>query len=297
MSEAASTLPMVIKGDAADISSRPVVSGWFGMWWLIASEGALFAYLLFSYYYSLLQVGGSWPPEGPPSLRLALPNTFVLLASSLAVWFAERGIRRNELGQLLGGLIAALVLGLLFVGVQLTEWSNTDVRPQHASLWLILFHHHRLSHGPCHRGPIGARDAGLVDVCWPIGSPAPRASVDRRPLLAFRRCRLARRIYNVLPRPFDAVTHGIQHSSPGNAESPCAGAASRERMVGGFRHCRGTRCLGPASRDEFFRLQRSLLSRLHLSGCARHFELAHGDAHRQRRGVVHRRVSGLDILQ
>lgn len=122
MSETANTLPM--EGNADDASSRPIVSGWFGIWWLIASEGALFAYLLFSYYYSLLQAGGSWPPEGPPSLRLALPNTFVLLASSLAVWFAERGIRRNELGQLLGGLIAALVLGLLFVGVQLTEWSN-----------------------------------------------------------------------------------------------------------------------------------------------------------------------------
>lgn len=33
---------------------RRVSSGWFGMWWLIASEAALFAYLLFSYFYSML---------------------------------------------------------------------------------------------------------------------------------------------------------------------------------------------------------------------------------------------------
>jgi heme/copper-type cytochrome/quinol oxidase subunit 3 len=99
-------------------------SGWFGMWWLVATEGALFGYLLFSYFYSLLQADGPWPPEGPPSLALALPNTFVLLASSVAVWIGERGLGRNRSMQALCGLLAAFVLGAVFVAVQLVEWSN-----------------------------------------------------------------------------------------------------------------------------------------------------------------------------
>ena len=51
---------------------------------VIATEAALFAYLLFSYFYFASQCGDAWPPGGPLELRLALPNTAVLIASSLA---------------------------------------------------------------------------------------------------------------------------------------------------------------------------------------------------------------------
>lgn len=99
-------------------------SGWFGTWWLVATEAALFGYLLFGYVYSWLQASGPWPPDGPPPLTLALPNTFVLLASSVAVWVGARGLRRNNRTLLLIGLIVAFVLGAVFVGVQLKEWSD-----------------------------------------------------------------------------------------------------------------------------------------------------------------------------
>jgi heme/copper-type cytochrome/quinol oxidase subunit 3 len=58
------------------------------------------------------------------SIKLALPNTFVLLASSGAAVWAEIGIRRNETRRLSLGLLTALILGIIFVGVQLIEWHN-----------------------------------------------------------------------------------------------------------------------------------------------------------------------------
>jgi heme/copper-type cytochrome/quinol oxidase subunit 3 len=66
--------------------------GWWGAGTLIASEAALFAFLLFCYYYLGAINASGWLMEPAPSLKLALPNTVLLLASSAAAWFGERGI-------------------------------------------------------------------------------------------------------------------------------------------------------------------------------------------------------------
>jgi cytochrome c oxidase subunit 3 len=100
-------------------------SGWFGVWCAVATEGAIFVYLLFSYFYFASQAVRDWPPGGPPSLRLAGWNTLILLLSSAALIWAERsGARRAERGRLLGGLAVAFILGCVFASVQLAEWSN-----------------------------------------------------------------------------------------------------------------------------------------------------------------------------
>ena len=54
----------------------------------------------------------------PASIRV------ILLASSACVWAGERGIHRSRTGWAIAGLIAAIVLGTCFVGIQLIEWSN-----------------------------------------------------------------------------------------------------------------------------------------------------------------------------
>jgi heme/copper-type cytochrome/quinol oxidase subunit 3 len=106
-------------------------SGWYGVWTLVLTETAIFAYLLFGYFYLASQAEGDWPVGGPPSLALALPNTFVLLASSAALVFAERaGARRGKRAQLLGGLALAIVLGAGFVLVQLQEWQAKAFSPR-----------------------------------------------------------------------------------------------------------------------------------------------------------------------
>jgi heme/copper-type cytochrome/quinol oxidase subunit 3 len=99
-------------------------NGWWAMLFVILTEGALFAYLLFAYYYLAIQPHADWPPGGAPSMRLALPNTFILMASSVAAWWGERAIKRNSTGRLCIGLAVTIVLGLIFVGVQAAEWHN-----------------------------------------------------------------------------------------------------------------------------------------------------------------------------
>lgn len=100
-------------------------AGWWAILGGILTEAALFVFLLFSYYYLALQPHhGAWPPSGDPSFKLALPNTFILLASSVAVWFGEWGTKRgNRLVQLIG-LSCALVLGIAFVVIQVFEWKD-----------------------------------------------------------------------------------------------------------------------------------------------------------------------------
>lgn len=96
--------------------------GWWGAGTLIASESALFAYLLFAYFYTGAAAQPSWLLEPHPSFKLALPNTLLLLASSAAAWFGERGILKYRRAQALGGFGAAFLMGTVFVIVQWFEW-------------------------------------------------------------------------------------------------------------------------------------------------------------------------------
>jgi heme/copper-type cytochrome/quinol oxidase subunit 3 len=99
--------------------------GWWGMWLFILTEAALFAFLLFSYYYVTIQPHASaWPPGGAPSLRLALPNTVILILSSVAAWFGVEGAKQGHRAQQLAGLAIAFALGLAFAIIQVIEWGN-----------------------------------------------------------------------------------------------------------------------------------------------------------------------------
>jgi cytochrome c oxidase subunit 3 len=96
--------------------------GVWGMMTLIATEGSLFACLLFAYAFTAVQQARGWFPSAKPMLDLAGPNTVVLLASSVAVWWGERGLKAGKPRRLTLGLAVAIALGVAFVGVQLIEW-------------------------------------------------------------------------------------------------------------------------------------------------------------------------------
>ena len=98
--------------------------GWWAMVWTIATEAALFAFLLFSFFYLGSQSRSAWPPTGPLSLRLALPNTVILILSSVAYIWGERGIRAGNRTRLRAGLRIAFFLGLSFVIIQAIEWKH-----------------------------------------------------------------------------------------------------------------------------------------------------------------------------
>ena len=96
--------------------------GWWGVGTLVASEAALFIYLLFAYYYTGASAPPGWLLEPHPDLKLALPNTVLLLASSLVAWFGEQGVLKRRRGQALVGFGVAFGMGAVFTGVQWMEW-------------------------------------------------------------------------------------------------------------------------------------------------------------------------------
>ena len=114
--------------------------GWWGAGTLIASEAALFSYLLFSYYYLGATNPSGWVLEPTPALKLALPNTFLLIASSGAAWFGERGILKLNRAQALFGFGLAFLMGAGFTAVQLLEWHQRTYglgESSYASLYFL----------------------------------------------------------------------------------------------------------------------------------------------------------------
>ena len=97
--------------------------GWWGVLALIVTEGSLFGYLLFTYFYLASQTEQHWPPDGLPILLMPGVNTVILLASSVFVWASERCLQRRQIRWSLASMALALILGVCFVVIQLHEWS------------------------------------------------------------------------------------------------------------------------------------------------------------------------------
>ena len=88
----------------------------------IITEAALFGYLLFTYFYFAIQPRQiAFPPE-MPTFKLSLPNTIILLLSSVAVWWGERGAKEGARGKQVIGVGLSFVLGVIFVVIQTFEW-------------------------------------------------------------------------------------------------------------------------------------------------------------------------------
>jgi heme/copper-type cytochrome/quinol oxidase subunit 3 len=108
--------------------------GWWGMLVLIATEAALFAVLLASYFYIRFREPGAWPPDGiaDPSLLVPVIMTVLLAASSIPAYLADRSVRRGDLERLELYLAATLVLGACFLALQAWEYFDKAglFRPQ-----------------------------------------------------------------------------------------------------------------------------------------------------------------------
>ena len=96
---------------------------------VVATEATFFAFLLFAYFYLASMTVGPWPPDGAPDLKLALPNTVILILSSGTIWWAEAGIKKGAQAQLRIGLAATLVLGIIFLALQALEYSHKTFTP------------------------------------------------------------------------------------------------------------------------------------------------------------------------
>lgn len=121
--------------------------GWWGVLAQIVTEGALFGYLLFTYFYLASQSEQHWPPDGLPELLIPGVNTAILLASSVCVWISERCIRRSMLLSSLVSMALAHILGVCFVVIQFNEWSkkNYDMTSNlYGSLYFTITGFHML---------------------------------------------------------------------------------------------------------------------------------------------------------
>jgi cytochrome c oxidase subunit III len=113
------------------------------MIFVVFTEASLFAYLLFSYYYLAVQphAAGTFPEGGTPSLALALPNTVILILSSVAVGWAQFNIEKNDKRHLVWGLGIAAVLGMIFLVIQYFEWAQKPYglsSSSYSSLYFVI---------------------------------------------------------------------------------------------------------------------------------------------------------------
>jgi len=113
--------------------------GWWAMVWTIATEAALFAFLLFSFFYAGSQTRAPWPPTGPLSLTYSLPDTVILIISSLVMVWAERGIKQGNQLRLRIGLFVTFVLGVVFLVIQGIEWRGQPFRPSTGAFGSLFF--------------------------------------------------------------------------------------------------------------------------------------------------------------
>jgi len=91
----------------------------------VASECIFFA-ALFGAYFTIRAQAPQWPPQGIKGLELPLPSvsTTMLVLSSVTMQFAVWAIRRGDRATMLRFLKLTLVLGALFLGGQLYDYSR-----------------------------------------------------------------------------------------------------------------------------------------------------------------------------
>lgn len=112
-------LPVLLTGRRAPV--------WWGMILLVTIETTVFATLFSSYFY-LRMMQPEWPPAGvdPPDLLLPFINTGVLLASSLTVFWASKGIQKGDQRRLKIGLGGAVLLETVFFIIKLMMSGGID---------------------------------------------------------------------------------------------------------------------------------------------------------------------------
>ncbi len=105
---------------------RPL--GWYGMVFFIASEAVFFANLIASYLYLRVRAGSNWP-QVEVDQKLALVNTLILVSSSVTLHFGARAIARGNKAGLSRWLLPTIILGAIFISIQLFEYHANGFGP------------------------------------------------------------------------------------------------------------------------------------------------------------------------
>ncbi len=125
----------------------PRAPGWWGMISLIATEAMIFACFFISYLFlwgtvdAFKAEGGRYPP-----INLTLPMTVILISSSVAIHWGQRGIEKGDQRRLKLGLALSWLLGAAFLGLQAIEYAHRPASP-HDSAYDSLFYTITGTHG------------------------------------------------------------------------------------------------------------------------------------------------------
>jgi cytochrome c oxidase subunit III len=105
-----------------------------GMVVFLASWAMMFAGLFFAYGF-IRSSAGPWPPAGVPALPVGLPavNTAVLLSSSLTFAYGLRSLRRGERSVFIRALAVTILLGAVFLALQIHVWRSVGQSGLHLS--------------------------------------------------------------------------------------------------------------------------------------------------------------------
>jgi cytochrome c oxidase subunit I+III len=98
----------------------------WGLMGLIVIETVVVAALITTYFF--LRAGSQfWPQDqiSPPELLLPTINTFILLASSIPIYWADHSIRKGNQKNLKIGMAVGALLGIIFLVLKYVEYSDT----------------------------------------------------------------------------------------------------------------------------------------------------------------------------
>ncbi len=94
------------------------------MWVFLVTDALLFAGFLASYG-AIRLAAGEWPDQGEVfSMPLIATMTFILITSSATMASAVGAAHRNDLKTAVRFVLLTAVGGILFLGMQATEWSD-----------------------------------------------------------------------------------------------------------------------------------------------------------------------------
>ncbi len=124
-------------------------TGWWGMFWLIATESVLFGLLLFTYVY--FRSGASeWPPGGLPlpELQPTIIRSFLLVGSSIPMVLAERALEhKGNMEKTAVWILVVLFLAAVFVVGHIQEMAvlMEEITPQrtaYGSVFITIINFH-----------------------------------------------------------------------------------------------------------------------------------------------------------
>lgn len=105
---------------------------------VLSSETILFGTLLMVYLYMRAN-GSSDAFTDRGCVLVPLLNTAVLLLSTGTAWWSNAMIRQGQTEKLKTGLLVTLVLGLVFVGGQVVEFSQSGMQPDDQAYGGVFF--------------------------------------------------------------------------------------------------------------------------------------------------------------